>query len=59
MLDVFWGEFAVKFHVRSNVDGFRWALVVVYGAAQPELKSNFLAYLVRICGDDPTNSGWW
>ena len=52
VLDVFWGEFAVKFHVRSKADGFRWALVAVYGAAQPELKSDFLADLVRICGDD-------
>ena len=33
VLNVFWGEFAVKFHVRSKVDGFKWALVPVYGAA--------------------------
>src|SRR3990170_605605 len=26
------GEFAVKFQVRSKVDGFQWALVAVYGA---------------------------
>ena len=46
------GDFAVKFRVRSKFDGFRWALVAVYGAAQPELKPEFLADLVRICGDE-------
>lgn len=35
------GDFAVKFRVRSKVDGFQWALVAVYGAAQPELKPDF------------------
>lgn len=44
------GNFAVKFRVRSKDDGFNWALVAVYGAAQPELKPEFLADLVRICG---------
>ena len=47
-----YGEFSVKFRVRSKLDGFRWALVAVYGAAQPELKSEFLADLVRMCGDE-------
>ena len=46
------GDFAVKFRVRSKVDGFNWALVAVYGAAQPELKPDFLADLVRICGSE-------
>ncbi|XP_073355099.1 uncharacterized protein [Aegilops tauschii subsp. strangulata] len=46
------GDFAVKFRVRSKVDGFNWALVAVYGAAQPELKPEFLADLVRICGSE-------
>ncbi|KAM3261919.1 hypothetical protein ACQJBY_052549 [Aegilops geniculata] len=46
------GDFAVKFRVRSKEDGFNWALVAVYGAAQPELKSEFLADLVRICGSE-------
>ena len=46
------GEFAVKFRVRTKADGFDWALVVVYGAAQPELKLDFLADLVRICGNE-------
>ena len=46
------GDFAVKFRVRSKADGFNWALVAVYGAAQPELKPDFLADLVRICGSE-------
>ena len=46
------GDFAVKFRVRSKVDGFNWALVAVYGAAQPELKPDFLADLARICGSE-------
>ena len=46
------GDFAVKFRVRSKTDGFNWALVAVYGAAQPELKPDFLADLVRICGSE-------
>ena len=45
------GEFAVKFRVRTKADGFDWALVAVYGAAQPELKQDFLADLVRVCGN--------
>ena len=43
------GDFCVKIHVRSKCDGFLWALVVVYGAAQEERKPDFLAELVPIC----------
>ena len=46
------GEFAVKFRVRTKADGFDWALVAVYGAAQPELKPDFLVDLVRVCGNE-------
>ena len=46
------GEFAVKFRVRTKADGFDWALVAVYEAAQPELKPDFLADLVRVCGNE-------
>ena len=46
------GDSAVKFRVRSKADGFNWALVAVYGAAQPELKPEFLADLVRIFGSE-------
>ena len=52
VLNVVRGDFAVKFRVRSKLDGFQWSLVAVYGAAQPELKPDFLADLVRICGDE-------
>ena len=34
------------------MDGFRWSLVAVYVAAQAEFKPDFLADLVRICGDE-------
>ena len=43
------GDFCIKFHLRSKEDGFCWALVVVYGAAQNDKKPEFLAELVRIC----------
>lgn len=49
---VSYGHFAVKFRVRSKHDGFQWALMAVYGAAQPELKMDFLADLVRLCGNE-------
>ena len=52
VLNVVQGDFSVKFRVRSKLDGFRWSLVAVYGAAQPEFKPDFLADLVRICGDE-------
>ena len=32
------GDFSVKFHLRSKDDGFLWALVVTYGAAQDDKK---------------------
>jgi hypothetical protein len=50
------GDFAVKFRVRSKVDEFQWALVAVYGAAQLELKPDFLADLVSVCGDERLQS---
>jgi hypothetical protein len=43
------GDSCAKFHVRSKQDGFQWALVAVYGAAQDAKKPDFLAKLVRIC----------
>uniref|UniRef100_M8BGV6 Putative 60S ribosomal protein L14 n=1 Tax=Aegilops tauschii TaxID=37682 RepID=M8BGV6_AEGTA len=52
VVNVVYGDFAVKFRVRSKIDGFRWALVAVYGAAQPEFKPDLLADLVKICGDE-------
>jgi hypothetical protein len=40
------GEFFVKFRVRDKVSDFKWVLVAVYGAAQPEFKDSFLTELV-------------
>ena len=45
-------DFCVKLHMKSKADGFVWALVAVYGAAQQEFKSNFLSELVRICDSE-------
>ena len=52
VMTVVQGDYAIKFHVRSKLDGFRWALVAVYGAGQPEFKPDFLAALVWICVDE-------
>jgi endonuclease/exonuclease/phosphatase family metal-dependent hydrolase len=38
--------------VKYKNDGFEWALVAVYGAAQEANKPEFLAELVRICESD-------
>jgi hypothetical protein len=38
--------FFVNFTVRNKCDGFRWVLMDVYGAAQPEYKDSFLAEFV-------------
>ena len=35
------GDFCVKLHLKTKSDGFRWALVVVYGAAQDNKKTRF------------------
>jgi hypothetical protein len=51
--DVITGDRCVKFYVTSKKDNFKWALVVVYGVAQEELKPDFLAELVRICENEP------
>ena len=54
MQSVVAGDFCVKIHFKSKVDGFIWALVAVYGAAQDEKKPDFLSELVRICdGESP------
>ena len=42
-------EFFIKFYLITKVDGFRWILMVVYGAAQQDRKGEFLAELVRSC----------
>jgi len=50
------GDYYIKFVLRNKVDGFRWALLSVYGVAQEEHKENFLSELVSACtscGDLP------
>jgi hypothetical protein len=43
------GDFFVKFRLRDRKNDFKWVLVAVYGAAQPEFKESFLAEMVRSC----------
>ena len=40
------GDYHIKFLIKNKVDGFRWALLSVYGAAQEEHKEHFLSELV-------------
>ena len=50
------GDYHIKFLIKNKVDGFRWALLSVYGAAQKEHTEHFLSELVRACtrcGDLP------
>jgi hypothetical protein len=42
--------FFVNFTVKNKCDDFRWVLMVVYGAAQPEHKDSFLAEFVNTEG---------
>lgn len=48
----FHGEFFVKLHLKNKCDGYRWALVAVYGAAQHEHKDRFLAEFVNTCSTE-------
>jgi hypothetical protein len=41
-------DFYVKFHLRNKSDGFEWAFVAVYVAAQDAKKSKLLVELVWI-----------
>jgi len=43
------GDYYIKFVLKNKVDGFRGALLSVYGTAQEEHKENFLSELVRAC----------
>jgi hypothetical protein len=47
------GEFYIKFHLCNKVDNFKWILMAVYGPAQDDFKSAFLAELVRACQQNP------
>jgi hypothetical protein len=46
------GDHFIKFHLCNKSNDFKWALVVVYGPAQPEQKENFLAELVHMCSHE-------
>ena len=46
------GDFFVKFRLRNKLDGFKWVLVPVYGAAQPEFKERFLTEVVQACNKE-------
>jgi hypothetical protein len=46
------GDFFVKFRLRNRKDDFKWVLVAVYGAAQPEFKESFLTELVQSCSKE-------
>ena len=43
------GNHYVKFHLCNKMDGYKWALVVVFGPAQNNLKEQFLTELVNMC----------
>jgi hypothetical protein len=45
-------DFYVKFHLCTKEDSFKWALVAVYGAAQVDLKEQFLTELVQMCSHE-------
>jgi hypothetical protein len=42
------GDFFIKFNLLDKADGFKWALVSVYGPAQDCFKQEFLSELVRL-----------
>jgi exonuclease III len=46
------GDFFIKFKLRDRKEDFKWILVAVYGAAQPEYKESFLTELVRTCSKE-------
>ena len=39
----------MKFKLKNKRDNFKWVLVAVYGATQPEFKEKFLVELVQTC----------
>jgi hypothetical protein len=43
------GEYYIKLHLCNKDDSFKWALVAVYGPAQEDQKTQFLAELVNMC----------
>jgi hypothetical protein len=45
-------DFFVKFSLRDSKSDFKWVLVAVYGAAQPEFKESFIIELVQACSNE-------
>ncbi|KAJ1269927.1 hypothetical protein BS78_06G015300 [Paspalum vaginatum] len=43
------GDFHIKFNVWNKDDGFEWAIIAAYGAAQDDLKQAFLTEMVQFC----------
>lgn len=52
IIDFWKGEFSIKVHLKNKSDGFRWVLMAVYGAAQPEHKDRFLAEFVSASSNE-------
>jgi hypothetical protein len=46
------GNIFVKFSLRDRKSDFKWVLVAVYEAAQPEFKESFLTELVQACDNE-------
>src|SRR6266508_3833486 len=46
------GDFFIKFHLCNKSDNFKWILMAVYGPAQDDFKTAFLAELVRTCQEN-------
>jgi exonuclease III len=46
------GDYYVKFKIKNKCDDFKWVLVAVYGAAQPEYKEAFLTEMVQTCSKE-------
>ena len=47
------GGFYIKFHLYNKVDKSKWILMAIYGPAQDDFKSTFLAELVRAYQENP------
>jgi hypothetical protein len=45
-------DFFVKFSLRDRKSDFKWVLVAVYRAAQPEFKESFIIELVQACSNE-------
>ena len=43
------GDFIIKMEVKNKDDCFCWALMAVYGAAQPKHKDRFFGEFVNTC----------